>query len=810
MPWHLVCHAPSATAFTPRTIVEVIGEVVGTDAFTPHVTVRVQPGGELRSFFLAWADRSEGFTAFLNHCGDYCRLQVGICAHCVVTFSLYVQTEEVERQFATAGFLAGEPFFVGLLRKLLPEATLAKLEEGREGAAWPIGKVRVLQGGAGSVRNWTLPLRDTQRRSVDWMHAVESAVRGGGTIAYDPCVALAPTVGYDVRTGNLRSMASVPLLEVPYRGAVLANDVGSGKTCCVLRLIAEGTAWDGEGGSGSSSGGSTLVPANSHRDPLMLRSAATVVLCPVGMQQHWQSECRKFAPHLRLVLLTSARELKGLTLESLLDCDLLITTPAYVRSKANTEATDVSIGRALGLDLEERTVRKSIVPASRALGQLPSITRGTYPAALNLVTFRRCIIDEAHDVLGPSSARRERLRACRVVQADVWFGLTATPNLSDAAALQEWAGLLLQFLEEDAGVHPGLAREVERQLIRSFTEEGGTERGTVERTVHRVVLSALERALVESSQDATADTTRVVQLCSSAGAHFHDRVHSVEDVARSLRAAQDETLADLRAAEPSEAVVERIAVVERQRGFVDQIFSQLVRGPEGGDGGDDGGSPTSGPQCPVCFEGTQGVAADAWIALGCGHVLCDGCLQQLPPATQLRKRHCPVCREVITKSMRVAVRTPGAMLRSRGSKLEALVLLVRSILPAKALVVASWKPLLLSAKEALHEADVPAEILEGPAARRGAVLRRFREGEAAALLILSHGAFEGHDLSVASNVIFLHALTGPTDETLRIEHQVLGRVQRSTQNDGSLPVVKVHYLIAADTEEERLWNAQQG
>ena len=52
-------------------------------------------------------------------------------------------------------------------------------------------------------------------------------------------------------------------------------------------------------------------------------------------------------------------------------------------------------------------------------------------------------MDEAYDVLGPSAARRERFHACRAVRARTRFGLTATPNVSDSSALQEWASLLL-------------------------------------------------------------------------------------------------------------------------------------------------------------------------------------------------------------------------------------------------------------------------------------------------------------------------------------------------------------------------------
>ena len=155
--------------------------------------------------------------------------------------------------------------------------------------------------------------------------------------------------------------------------------------------------------------------------------------------------------------------------------------------------------------------------------------------------------------------------------------------------------------------------------------------------------------------------------------------------------------------------------------------------------------------------------------------------------------------------MRVAP-CPVDPLRSRGSKLGAVAALVASLEPGvKTLVVGAWKPLLLETKETLQGVDVSAELLEGPSNRRAAVLRRFREGATTALLLLSHGGFEGHDLRAASHVVFLHAFAESTDEALRIEHQVVGRVCRDSHDAYD---VHVHHVVAADTNEERLWDTQ--
>lgn len=784
MSWQLVFRTPALSTTTTRTTIDHIGQVVGIpDPFTSHVMICMHPGGELRSVHLAWSDRPEGFASFLQTCTDSFRLHVGICAQSVVAFSLYANVTEVRRQFEDEGFLRGEPFLVALLQKFLPDATLPRADVS-------FCTLPTTSADTDELRTeWTLPLRSTQRTSVDWLACVEANVLSyvGNTVAYKTGVPITPNVEFDPRCGLLRSTLD-EIDHVRFRGAVLANEVGSGKTCCILRLIAEETPL------------ANMANAVVHKHNNTLKSPATVVVCPVGMQQHWRDEARKFAPHMRVLTLTSVKEMKLLTLRSLMEaCDLLITTPTWIRSKSNTEATDLIVGNVLNLEPDRRIVRKSLVPASRALCKRET-QWSELPAVLNLITFRRCVVDEAHDIIGPSAARRERLRACHAVKALVWIGLTATPNVSDTLALHEWAHLLLDV--NDDAIHPCLAQQMESQLIRSFSRTEEHRTATLQ-TVHRVVLSAFERAILEShsgdvcrlhtthvsSLGGASDVVRTVQLCCSTGAYYHDRVHSVEDVVQSLRSAREEQLVELRAHGPDTAETRgRIAAIDAQRRFIEHMFAQFSTSAS-----------DNAAECPVCLE--RDVAPGAWVAMGCGHVLCRSCYDGLKSRNLHRK--CPVCRDDIQRTFRVSVNAQGEMLRSRGAKLEATVALVRSLTPTKVVVVATWKPLLISLKEELNKTCVLAEILEGPSTRRAAILRRFCDGDTATLLLMSHGGFEGHDLSAAAHVIFMHALAEPADEALRIEHQVLGRVKRDEVSE-----VHVHYMVATDTEEERLWEAQ--
>ena len=776
--WRLLLRTRSASTATAMTAVEHVGEVVGIpDPFSPHVTVRVHPGGEERAVHVAWADRPEGFACFLRLCGAAFRLHVGICAQTAVSYSLYVNEAEAERQHAGQGFLDGEPFVVAAMQTFLSDAVLPKATSlplpDEEPVPHPEDAAHCSSSSSFLPPKvaWTLPLRPSQRASVDWMHSVERGVLSGSArLVYPLTLPLSPSLAFDPRAGAVvraeEGSSALSSSSSPFRGAVLANDVGSGKTCCALRMVVESMPKPPPPPPNAPPSSSSLPPLPG---PLAgaLESGATVVVCPVGMQQHWRDEARKFAPGLRVSLLTCTREAKSISLRTLVEgCDLLVTTPAWIRSKPNTDATDALVGEALRLEVDRRVVRKSVAPASRALARVdPARLEAAFPA-LGLVAFRRCVVDEAHDVLGPSSARRERFRACRAVRARTWFGLTATPNVSDSSALQEWASVLLDDSDpSDAaqGGNPCLARELERRLIRSFSRpdlllssSSSSPPPSLPPTVHRVPLSALERALLEAHSDG-ADPARTVQLCTHAGAHFHERSHTVEDAAHALLVELDEQIADVEAAEG--------------------------RGESGG-----------GASMEVDEE--EAAVASPLPAL-------------LPPLLPDRLQGMRARRERVRHALAEAGGRGGgeasSARSSRGAKLRAAAELVRSLSPDKCIVVASWKPMLLAARDEMHDASVSAELLEGPSARRGAVLRRFREGGTSALLLSSHGGFEGHDLSAASHVVFLHAPSEPEDEARRIEHQVMGRVNRDEgKAEGG---AAVHYLVAEGTKEEEMLGA---
>lgn len=712
--WKLVLRAP-ACALSTRSGPEDFGRVLSIpDPCTSFVSVEMHPGGNLRTVHMAWNDRPEGFASFLEYCGAAFQLHVGVCGSNAVSYSLYVNEEEAERQFEANGYLHGEPFVVATLQRFLADATLPKdhrLDVGSSiGGAESVDGVACAEAAGGAIGassgapellGWTpsLPLRSTQRASVRWLQDVEQRIIGEqNRLHYSSCVPLTSRLGFD--PANATILASRSHAECVFRGAVLTNDVGTGKTCCILRLVAEQCA--------VASAHHVTCTEDSHA---RIPSRATLVICPLGLQQHWKDEAQKFAPRMNVVSLTTVKEARQLTLQSLLECDMVLTTTNWIRSRANAEMLEELVRRTLALQPScAHIVRHGTAAAARAL--LRNGAGGSCAAALGIVHFRRCVVDEAHDVLGSTSTRRERLRACRATSARIWVALTATPNLSDAAALQEWAGLLFGKVYEEERVHPCLVVEMERVLIKNFAAHG---RRLTRRIVHRVRAGRLEKALLNCCHalaGGRADVTRSVKTSTAAGAFFAEsgRSNTLEAIADSAHAMMRDRIVEAQEEESAGADAALRSDAARKVQCLTSAL-ELLEDARSGASEPCGASDAS--------HASHGAKLDAVASF----LVSSGAE-----------------RSVVVSAWKPVLQQLQEVMHASGVATE-----------------------ILEGASSRRDAAL-RRFREGSSAR--------------ALLLHTHGGFAGVDLSVATHVIFMHPLTEAVDEANRVQHQVIGRVLR--------------------------------
>ena len=150
-------------------------------------------------------------------------------------------------------------------------------------------------------------------------------------------------------------------------GGILADDMGLGKTLQVITLLTDEYDKKCEMGDGS--------------------KASSLVVCPTSLALNWQAEFKKFAPHIKVLVMMGSIEERKKLFESLDKYDVIITS----------------------YDLLKRDIENY---------------EGRH--------FRYCIADEAQYI---KNANTIGAKALKMIQAEVRFALTGTPIENSLAEL---------------------------------------------------------------------------------------------------------------------------------------------------------------------------------------------------------------------------------------------------------------------------------------------------------------------------------------------------------------------------------------
>jgi hypothetical protein len=771
--WEPILHVHASHIDTAHVVERDLesGWVIGApNPYCEDVTVRLHVRETEVRAHMPWSDRPEGFEHFLTSCGSVLRMSAAIGRardgrYVTVRYTLCVSSDELCEQLLERGSVRGEPYALAALRHYAP---LAQLPCSAKVFRVALSSDVALSSTGATAWATNHPLYEAQRRSLEWMHRIETAiVKGTNQIAYDACIPLgASGVVYDMYLDMLRRDGGASL-KARFRGACLCDAVGTGKTACVLALAA--TRLD-------------ELPTPGE----LLRARGTCVVVPMNLPTQWAEEAEKFVPGLRVILLTSARDLRAHTLHDILAADIVVTTTNYMRNPTVRDQLDELAREVLDaprLDRRECRSHATMCAMSRSIRRVAK--EDATPPFVELAYWPRLVVDEIHELLKDCAQARDRRRTLGTLHARILWGLTATPDTSKSEALQSLYILLEpKVAEESHHHHPCLQAAVEHGLLGRFAEERGTV--ALEHRLTLVHLSARERVLVDASPLMTPDC--VIQLCTCPAASDDG-----EDKVALIRRDGEERLRALCArASDAEAQLVQLGigggdvtdVVRHMRDDDDTIataraaVSYLARRIANVD--------DSSEACPVCCE------AASRSLLTCGHVLCALCARRMQNGNAGK---CPVCRAPFERVYDVSGEKA-----SGSSKIDAVVRLLDESCKAggRVLLFSQW-PAVLSA--VASRAAVRVALLTGPTTRRATAIRRYRDGEIDVLALSLERSSAGLHLAGATDVIFAHCVTGDAQEALAMEQQAIGRAVRSG-GDGR---VTVHHVIAEGTAEEARW-----
>jgi hypothetical protein len=171
-------------------------------------------------------------------------------------------------------------------------------------------------------KNFIIPLRPEQLRSLGWMLRQESLDAEPFT-EEEIAEAILDPLGW-----RAQGRAQRP---VRVRGGVLADEVGYGKTAITLALIDSATK-------------NVKEEPKPSKEELQgkIYCRGTLVIVPPHLTRQWASEAKKFTgSHFVVVVISTASAINSLSIEDVIDADLLVVASNLFRSNvylANLEA----------------------------------------------------------------------------------------------------------------------------------------------------------------------------------------------------------------------------------------------------------------------------------------------------------------------------------------------------------------------------------------------------------------------------------------------------------------------------------------
>lgn len=196
--------------------------------------------------------------------------------------------------------------------------------------------------------------------------------------------------------------------------------------------------------------------------------------------------------------------------------------------------------------------------------------------------------------------------------------------------------------------------------------------------------------------------------------------------------------------------------------------------------------------CPICFEE---LSNNMYVVLPCTHMFCLPCMEK---CLSNKKENCSICREKIDKKKYHIVR-PNTT-NKWGTKIAFLINWVQEILESvntKIIIFTQWEAMLKILKNVLDDQQISSVSISGPLNIVSSKIRKFKlDSNVRIMLLSSDKASSGLNLQEASHVVLFDTNNDPFTEK-----QAIGRCVRI----GQTKTVQVLRLIMKGTIEEQIF-----
>lgn len=596
--------------------------------------------------------------------------------------------------------------------------------------------------------------------------------------------------------------AKVPLNS--FRGGILADNTGIGKTVTVLSLIKE----------------------NPYTQPFSENEGilkATLVLCPSNLCRQWQEEYEK-------CIETTLENFNGV---------LIITTMAEMRSFTPEDFTDAHL----------IIISHSFLANKNFQSRFSSLK-----VKLFRYFYHRIVIDEVHELVdylyGISGRPRDAgmFSMFSKLRAANWWGLTGTPNFHLHQRIVKTANLFGVDFPQLPGFCASFLQIFVRRSIIQLEELPAIHYQQIninltpeERAIYQSLSNDTQSALrlcshfnlqdyanirLEPNEDKNVpDDNRLVSVTDVAAVIQGQRVNEMTTISKELEMIAKEQeelekqnpvsdkvksqLAKLRS--KTSSLISRYQLVEGEHKFFQNVIDTLNNRQE--------------QECNICFSPFD--PNDSVALTRCGHIFCQDCIERCARINQ----SCPICRRFFDLSSIYIVKPPEIAKEESeqsddepafeagpevldqqfyGSKVSALAAYITQLLSDnngdnnnRIILFIQFSELAKLVSKALNSLGILNSFVYGNVLIRTKAIHRFKCKEIKVILLSAESSVSGLQLTEATHVLLMHPFfygDDQVDKAVASEKQGVARAYRL----GLKHELYVVRFIVKDSIEETL------
>ena len=646
---------------------------------------------------------------------------------------------------------------------------------------------------------------------------------------------------------NVKITKKELLQKINYRGAILGDDMGSGKTICCASII-----------QSNQSKVNTFT-----RIEKRIYTKATLVIVPGHLAKQWEFELKKFNKKLKVILYLTRVHHKKYSIKEITETDILIVSTQFLCNKTyyldimkrlhressedkwKDKPSDILMGNVFrSLEKEYNTENDYNIGI---FNKSKEYLLNSKAPVLNMFYFHRIIADEAHQILSARagySVNDETLYLQNTLlnlEADHYWYVSGTPFVENSSLFT-----ILEFLKLGIKDYKQLSSELVAANINStdiynhllktlfirHTKESIKDELNIPPVIEENIFlefTEIEKALYSKEYKGGIISR---QMCCHPSINDHDRQafidsdnipNLLETKEKIIKSREKElelfenrlkTLLEKNALVVNQSEYSKKYFLQKKKEFGDKIHSiryilKIFKDINIEKKDDDGEE----EMCPILLEPIiEGVITK------CGHKFSkEGLLDGLKAT---RKRECPLCRtplgpgDIYEMSSNVK-NEDGPKIDEYtykyGTKMGKLIRMVLEIMIDKKnriIIFSQWDNLLKLISNTLNEINISNVRCKGNTYQRNSAIMKFKKGlnskkknKTAIILLSLENAAAGTNLTEASHIFLVDPIKGSKEHVKATEDQCIGRACRIGQENQ----VKIYRLIIKDTIEEEIF-----